>query len=138
MLHSCGCTHPCPLEEGFPGSLPACVACLLEVFGLDEGSSSEQHRLIQEQADLSTQAILRVNNAQEFIELQQRHIRVDIFNVGPEKSILKLQGGEGQCSLGMEILDIFRGNSGRQWLDESWKLSQQVRLFEGVEELGCA
>lgn len=69
---------------------------------------------------------------QEIVQLDQGHVRVNIFHIGLEQGVLQSELGKRQRALGMEVLDIVRGELAGQRLDKGRKLrvDRQVGLFE--------
>lgn len=74
----------------------------------------KHNALVQQQTRLSVNAISAVNNAQKVVQVNQRHVRIDIFNVALQQGILKRNIGQRQGALDTEILHIFRCNLGGQ------------------------
>lgn len=62
--------------------------------------------MVQEQADLASGPRAVVDYPEEVMQLDERHVRVDILDVGGEERILKLQGGQRKDLLLDKILPV--------------------------------
>lgn len=133
-----GNTHPGLLEEGLAGSLAGGISSLTQVLHVDKGGGGEHDGLIEEQAGLAVEAVTAVDDAEELMDVHERHVGVDILDVCLQEGVLEGDGGQSQGSLDVKVADILGGNLGRQGTDKGWQLGAEVRVLEGVEELGGA
>ena len=56
---------------------------------LDESRPGKQNGMVQEQADLPVPAVTSVYHIQEVEQLQEGHVRVNIFDVSLEEGVLQ-------------------------------------------------
>lgn len=106
-------THPRFLKESLPRSFTGRVAGRPQKRNIHKGRCSKHDGLIQQQTNLTTRAISGIDRGQKVVQLHQRHVGVNIFDVRLQQCILQRQTGERQGPLGTEELNILCHNLGR-------------------------
>lgn len=100
---------------------------------LDESRPCKQDGMIQEQADLATLAVTSVYHIQEVKQLEERHVGMDIFDVGLQESVLQRTVRYVQGALALEVGDLIRADLVGQWLDPGRQEGQRVDLIGLVQ-----
>lgn len=114
--------YPGLLEKGFASSLAAGVAGLSEALHVDKGRRGKEDGVVEEQAHLTIEAIAAVDDAEERVQVDERHKRVDKLDVGLEQGILKRNLGQRESALHLEIAHILGGNLAGQRPEERREL----------------
>lgn len=81
-------TYSCLLEESLAGSFAGAVSSLAKMLRVDKGNTREHDCMIQQQAGLTVEAIAIVHNGQEWVNVQQWHVGVNVFDKRLQQSIL--------------------------------------------------
>lgn len=105
---------------------------------LDECRPCKQDGMVQKQADLATLAVAGVYQVQEVEQLEERHVGVDIFDIGLQQGILKRRVGEAQGTLALEVRNLIGADLVGQWFDPSRQKGQRVDLIGLVQEARAA
>lgn len=92
-------------------------------------SAREHHSLEQQQSDLPFATVRAADCLHECPLIEQRHIRVNIGEVGVKEGILQRLFRKGKGTLLPQILEVFCRDAGGGGLDEAGEL--KVRVAEG-------
>lgn len=102
---------------------------------IHKGRRRKHNTLVEQQARLAVDAIPAIDNAQEVVQVDQRHVRIDVLDIALQQRILQRNVGQRQGALECEILHILGGDLGRQRPHKRGKLGSGIGEFERVEEL---
>lgn len=125
-------THPCPGEEHSPGFSAARISRLLQQRLVYERCGAEHYRMVQEQADLAGCPGPVVDCLEELMQLQQRHVRIHIFDKRPQESVLEPHMGHHKDALLQQIHPVLGRNAVGDRLDEGRPLT--LKLEQWVEQ----
>lgn len=113
-------TYPSLLEEILASLLPCCVACSVQMLHVDKSGAREHDGLEKDQADFAFASILPIDDSQEIVQIQKRHVRMDKFDVCTKHFATQLAFGQCQCTLLFQIRDLISTDLGWQRLDKPW------------------
>ena len=123
------------MEVRFAGGLARGIASLLQILPIHKGGSGKHDSMVQEQADLTIQALSTVDDAEELVQIHERHVRVDILHIGLEQGVLQAGIGQGEGPLGVQVGHIFRGHLGGQRSHKRRQVDARIGRIERVDEL---
>ena len=97
--------------ERLPCFLPRGIARRSEIGHIHECDAREHNRLEQQKADSAGISCSLLHDTQELAQLDKRHVRVHIIDVGSEQGVAERHIGDGERTLLPEVANIFDGDA---------------------------
>jgi hypothetical protein len=104
-----GPTYPGFLKEGLPSRFPRREASSAEMPAVHKGRRGKHDSLVQQEADPTARHPSIIDGAEKLVQVQQRHVGVDVFHVCLQQCILDRDGREREGALCLEECDILEG-----------------------------